>query len=157
MNNIDNIYITNMTEKYAEQISTWSYGDGSFSIYNQDSPPVDEQHLAFIGDDENLLGYFCFGSEAKIPAKENDAYCEDYLDIGLHIRPDLTGKGLGNIFLSASLNYLRKNLGASLFRATIASFNSRAIALCLGAGFCIEKEITHTLTGNKFTIIKKRD
>ena len=51
--------------------------------------------------------------------------------------------------------YAEKNFKINRFRATIASFNKRALNLCIKAGFDLEQEITHAVSKNKFTIITR--
>jgi len=137
-----------LTAGHAEVISSWVY-EGEYSIYNHDECIVDECHFAFLSDEGELLGYMCFGEEARIPTVEENVYCGDFLDIGLHIRPDLTGKGLGKLFLKTCIEHAEGNS----IRAAIASFNSRAINLCVSAGFVVKQEVTHRNTGYKFTIV----
>jgi len=156
MQTFDEISITPMTKDFAQTISKWTY-DAPYSIYNHDesfaNECMDGNHFAFTSAD-GLLGYFCFGPEARIPTIEEDAYDDNFLDIGLHMRPDLIGRKLGSKFLGLCLNYALENDRASQYRATIASFNARAINLCIRNGFSIEKEVTHSRSQKKFTIVK---
>lgn len=154
----ETIHIVPITKTHAEAIATWVYDD-IYAFYNHDKDFVEEcmdgNHFAFTDADGALLGYLCFGQEARIPTREADAYSDDFLDIGLHMKPDLTGRKLGGVFLQQCLDFARENFGVSHFCATIASFNSRAIALCTRAGFSIEREVTHLHSGKKFTIVKR--
>ena len=153
------INISEITGAFAQQISAWKY-DGVYSVYNHDEEFInscmDGMHHAYTDAAGELLGYMCFGTEARIPTIEKNVYDNGFLDIGLHIRPDLTGKKLGSSFLSACLDYAKKNHNTDHFRATIASFNERAINLCLRAGFYREQEVTHVSGNRKFTIVKRK-
>jgi len=153
---VDEINITQMTKNYAQAISKWAY-DGLYSIYNHDenfaNECMDGNHFAFINAD-GPLGYFCFGPEARIPTVEENVYDDNFLDIGLHMKPSLIGRKLGGVFLRLCLNYAWDNKKANRFRATIASFNARAINLCVKGGFQIETEVTHLRSQKKFTIVK---
>jgi len=152
------INISEMTVEYAQVIPTWSY-EGVYSVYNhsEDFPYecMDGMHFVFTDNDGQLLGYFCFGEEAKIPTVEKDAYDNDFIDIGLHIRPDLCGKKLGSSFMNVCLDYAKEKFNTNHFRATIAAFNKRALALCTSAGFYPEKTATHASTKKKFIIVKR--
>jgi len=152
------INISEMTTEYAHLISSWTY-DGIYSIYNHREEFVnecmDEMHFAFTSVDGELLGYFCFGGEARIPTIEENVYDGDFLDVGLHIRPDLCGKKLGGSFLSACLDYAQEKFNTNCFRATIASFNERSIKLFIRVGFYSDRIITHLITKNKFVIVKR--
>ena len=151
------IHISEMTIEYALLVSRWTYDD-IYSLYNHSEEFVtncmDGMHFAFINSNRELLGYLCYGKEARIPTVEEDVYEDNYLDIGLHIRPDLTGKKLGSSFLSACLKYAQETFDANHYRATIASFNKRAINLCVRSDFYIVQTVTHLITGSKFTIVK---
>ena len=144
--------VQGLTAPQAEAITSWAY-EGEYSIYNHNDDflqtYMDGRHFAFVSVEGELLGYMCFGEEARIPTVEEDVYCDNFLDIGLHIRPDLTGKGLGKLFLKACLEHAEGNS----IRATIASFNRRAINLCVSAGFVVKQEVTHRNTGCKFSIV----
>ena len=150
--------ISEMTKEHARIISKWTYND-IYSFYNHCEEFVDEcmdgMHFVFTSSKGELLGYLCFGKEARIPTVEKNIYDDDFLDIGLHIRPDLTGKKLGSSFLDACLEYARENYNSNRVRATIASFNERALNLCKSAGFYSDREVTHSTLKNKFTIVKR--
>jgi len=153
---LDEICITQMTKDFAQTILEWKY-DGPYSIYNHDerfaNECLDGNHFAFTNAG-GLLGYFCFGPEARIPTIEENSYDDNFLDIGLHMHPDLVGRKLGSKFLRLCINYAWDNERVNRFRATIASFNARAINLCVNSGFRIEKEVTHLHSQKKFTIVK---
>ena len=152
------ISISEITTEHARIISTWAY-DGIYSLYNHSEDFIDEcmdeNHFSFTGKNGELLGYCCFGVEARIPTEEDVVYDTDFLDIGLHIRPDLCGKNLGASFMNSCLEFAKNEYGTNCFRATIASFNERAKALCINAGFCVEREVTHLNTKSEFTIVKR--
>ena len=57
------------------------------------------------------------------------------LDIGLGVRPDLTGKGRGSDYLNAVIDFAQRTYGPERLRVTIAAFNTRARRVWEGAGF----------------------
>lgn len=83
-----------------------------------------------------VAGFVCFGKEAQISgAHDAGLYAEDALDIGLGLRPDLTGRGLGSGFLAACLDRAIWTRRPSTLRLAVATFNTRAIAVYRRAGF----------------------
>lgn len=87
--------------------------------------------------ENNLIGYYCFGESAQVPVgNQFGVYdCKDITDIGLGIKPNLCGQGLGLKFFSSGLDFARNNLSAKWFRLTVAAFNQRAIKVYERAGF----------------------
>lgn len=154
--NIPELCIVDMSPENAYSISQWHY-DGIYSFYSHNGQNIDSfmdgTHYACIDPHENLIGYFCFGTDARIPTIEENVYEDGFMDIGLGLRPDLCGDGLGITFLSHGLDYARKYLGYEKFRLSVAAFNDRAIKVYLKAGFCKKREVTNSYFMNKFHIM----
>jgi [ribosomal protein S18]-alanine N-acetyltransferase len=130
-----------ITASDAEEISRWRYPE-PYSTYNGDAASVPGllnpryNYHAVTGPGGDLVGYFCFGADATIPAgRERGFYTEDALDVGLGMRPDLTGRGRGPDFVRAGLDFARQTYDPETFRLTVASFNQRAIKVYETAGF----------------------
>ena len=145
-----------MTKEHASQISKWKYED-IYSFYDQNEDNTDEYmdgtHYACLDENNELIGYFCFGKGARVPTVESDAYGEDYLDIGLGLRPDLCGKGLGVSFFNKGLRFAREVYKPVGFRLSVAAFNERAVKVYERAGFKIVREVTNSYFQNKFYIM----
>ena len=100
-----------ITREDAYAISRWRY-DGPYSIYNGDPNSVDsllQPHFYYhsVYDERgDLTGYFCFGEDARVPAGRRLGVYEreSALDVGLGMRPDLAGRGLGAGFVLAGLS-----------------------------------------------------
>jgi ribosomal-protein-alanine N-acetyltransferase len=131
-----------ITREDALAISRWRY-DGPYSIYDGDPTSVDallRPHFFYhsVYDERgDLAGYFCFGEDARVRAgRRLGVYDgESALDIGLGMRPDLTGQGLGEDFVRAGLRFAREAYSPPAFRLTVATFNRRAISVYERAGF----------------------
>lgn len=111
------------------------------------------EYFACVDAEKNLTGYFCFGSSAQIPTMENNAYGADRLDIGLGLKPELCGKGLGAAFMESGMEYAGKKFGATSFRLTVACFNKRAVSLYIKLGFRISDEVIHKNSQVKFYLM----
>jgi RimJ/RimL family protein N-acetyltransferase len=130
-----------ITAPDAEEISRWRYPE-PYSSYNGDPASVPGlldsryNYHAVTGPEGDLVGYFCFGADATVPAgRRLGLYGEDALDIGLGMRPDLTGRGLGLGFMQAGLRFARQTFSPPAFRLTVAAFNRRAVKVYEEAGF----------------------
>ena len=130
-----------MDEASARAISVWRY-DEPYDVYNPGSDSVEEMVQAFLDPeyaynamtDErgDVVGYCCFGPDGRVPWGEYDA---DALDVGMGMRPDLTGQGRGLTYVNAVLDHGRRTFAPTAFRVTVAEFNTRARRMCKRAGF----------------------
>ncbi len=50
--------------------------------------------------DHGLAGFCCYGQDAQVPGGD---YAAPAIDVGLGMRPDLVGQGLGDEFLRSIL------------------------------------------------------
>jgi RimJ/RimL family protein N-acetyltransferase len=131
-----------LTEADAREVLLWRY-DPPYDIYNVDpahlqdgiAALLDPANRYFVATDAGgrIAGYCCFGPDARVPG--GDYLGSDALDVGLGLRPDLTGQGRGAAFVRAVLLFGRERLGARRYRLAVAAFNRRAIRLYERAGF----------------------
>lgn len=153
------LQIIPMSQEYACRIAEWNY-EGIYSFYNHHSSNIEEfmdgTHFAGVDETGGLIGYFCFGSDARIPTLEEQVYQDGFLDIGMGLRPDLCGKGLGLPFMEAGLAYAGGRYRTASFRLSVAAFNERAVKVYRRAGFVTECEVTNAYFGNLFYIMTKQ-
>ncbi len=130
-----------ITAPDAEEISRWRYPD-PYAAYNGDPTSVPGlldpryNYHAVTGPEGELVGYFCFGADATVPVgRKLGLYDEDALDVGLGMRPNLTGRGLGLGFMQAGLRFAGQTFSPTAFRLTVAAFNRRAVKVYGAAGF----------------------
>ncbi|MBP3041537.1 GNAT family N-acetyltransferase [Bacillaceae bacterium Marseille-Q3522] len=120
-------------------ISRWTYEE-PYEFYNMDDSVetitelLNGEYFSVLDEKQKIIGFFCFGSSAQVP-KDEYKYSADYTDIGIGMKPDLCGIGLGASFFQTSLQYLKDHFGKKQFRLTVADFNKRAIRLYEKAGF----------------------
>jgi ribosomal-protein-alanine N-acetyltransferase len=134
--------LTPITRADAQAISRWRY-DGPYAVYNGNPASVasllQPRYFYHSVHDEHgeLVGYFCFGEDARVSAGRRSGLYdrEDALDVGLGMRPDLTGRGLGEQFVRAGLEFADETYSPPAFRLTVATFNRRAIRVYERAGF----------------------
>jgi [ribosomal protein S18]-alanine N-acetyltransferase len=134
-----------MTAADARAIAAWRY-PGPYAFYNADADPADLAELLdpsgwgrryFAADDAagELAGHFVF----KLG--------EGVAEIGLGLRPDLTGRGLGRSFVEAGVDYAASVLGARECALAVAAFNRRAITVYERAGFREVRRYPHATNG----------
>lgn len=126
---------------WAREIATWQYGP-PYEMYSFKPEDFEENlnHLlnpdygyaCAINEQGQLVGYSCFGEDARVTGGDYEA---DALDVGLGLRPELTGQGLGTNFLLSSLDFAREQYSPVAFRTTVAEFNQRSQRVCEKAGF----------------------
>src|SRR6478609_232804 len=96
----------------AIDICKWKY-EGIYTFYNPEESPeslrelLDGSYYSVRGLAGEFIGFFCFGYNAQVPAgREMLLYTGDRIvDIGLGMKPKLTGRGLGSDFLAAGLKF----------------------------------------------------
>ncbi|MCY7372599.1 MAG: GNAT family N-acetyltransferase [Spirochaetaceae bacterium] len=121
-----------LTAEQGEAMANWAY-PGPWAVYDV-SVPLDpeEGFWAVVDDAGEVAGYACFGVEARVPGLEER---RGVLDVGVGMRPDLTGQGLGRAFAGAVLDHAREVTGASRMRAVVQDWNQRSRRLLAGLGF----------------------
>lgn len=147
-------------QKHAAIISRWRY-EGEYAFYNSPEPfhpscpgqPVEDGCFVWVDAGGEVLGHVSYGPDGQIPTAEGYPYPDGYLDIGLGLRPDLCGRGLGGDFIERCLRFAEERYGASRFRLSVAAFNARAVKVYQRAGFSIECEVTDLVFRNKFYIM----
>jgi len=131
-------------ESEAGDVASWSY-EPPFDVYNGD-PSRFEDYLAIddagygfyaIADsDAEVIGYCCFGGEARVPGQSS---IDGVVDIGGGIRPDLVSNGIATSVFPAIIDFAASTFHPTAYRTAIASFNQRSTRLCLAAGFSIAR------------------
>ncbi|QPC48302.1 GNAT family N-acetyltransferase [Mangrovibacillus cuniculi] len=123
-----------MTQEQAEEIAyTWHY-DGVYSFYNMEA---DEEDLAEFLDPAVRKGsvYAVSIAQDLVGFLSMNRVREDTIDIGLGLKPELTGRGAGAEFMTAGLNFIQKEFGVDKVTLAVATFNQRAIKLYRNVGF----------------------
>jgi len=130
-----------MDEACAREIATWQY-DPPYEMYSFKPEDFEENVKGLLNPDYHyysawneageLVGYRCFGEDARVPGGD---YRAEALDMGGGLRPDLTGQGLGAGFMEAAFDFAREQFAPRVFRATVAAFNQRALRVCEKVGY----------------------
>jgi len=146
------ISIARMTQAEAETIAEWSYEE-PYDFYDW---RADEGDLAELLDPARrgdgyfsahdptgeLIGFFGLGRE------------DDVVVVGLGLRPDLVGRGLGLSFVEEGLAFARERFAPARFRLSVAAFNERAIKVYERAGFVVTRTFMHETNGGLFPFVE---
>lgn len=134
--------IQKLTGAEAKEINTWQYEE-PYSLYSFSGSKevieelLDGTYYGCCNEHGELIGYFCFGENAQVPGgRDAKLYVgEDTVDIGLGMKPGLTGKGMGKSFFQTGLAFSVSKFQAKKIRLSVATFNKRAIKLYRNIGF----------------------
>jgi len=121
------VKVADWTQACAREVAHWRY-EPPYDFYDLASDPADEaamhdpsraeHYRAVIEEDGERLDAFWFFD-----------WDGDVVEVGIGLRPDLTGRGLGESFLRAQLDYATHRWRPASFRLFVAAWNERAIRL----------------------------
>jgi ribosomal-protein-alanine N-acetyltransferase len=134
-----------MSDASAVSIAGWRYSP-PYDFYDAipDDPDLADllradfrrgRYFEFVDVAGNLVGFFEYKHEVKP------------LEIGLGLRPDLTGRGLGLNFVTAGMVFARSEFGAKSLSLSVAVFNERARKVYERAGFHPVETYLHRING----------
>jgi ribosomal-protein-alanine N-acetyltransferase len=142
-----------MTAADARAVAAWRY-PGDYSFYGADADADDLAELLnpaewghrYVAADEvprhELAGFAVVKLAGRVA------------EIGLGMRPGLTGLGLGGPFVGACLRFAAAALGAQSYTLAVAAFNQRAITVYERAGFREVERFEHFTNGGLHAFIR---
>jgi GNAT superfamily N-acetyltransferase len=151
-----------MDEASARAILTWCY-EPPYDLYNLEPGDVEASvrffldagngYWAMVDERGDLAAYCCFGLDARVPGGD---YGMLALDIGLGVRPDLTGQGNGHLYVSEVLGFAQRTFAQESLRVTVAEFNERARRVWHKAGFSPVQRFERQQDGRPFVILVRK-
>ena len=148
-------------KKHARAFVQWQY-EPPYDVYN--CPPEEVGNAvqynidpanniyAMFDQSKEMIGYCSYGKDARVPGGD---YSEEALDIGLMIKPELTGQGMGTDFARDVIHNGSRLFGPGKMRVTIAAFNRRAIRTWEKNGFQPIQTFKRDGDGMEFLIMTK--
>jgi ribosomal-protein-alanine N-acetyltransferase len=141
-----------MGEAEAREVAGWHY-DPPYTFYDWSQDGDDlalllgaksrkGRFFSVYDDDDALTGFFEFQVE------------DDVVVVGLGLRPDQTGRGLGVGFVEEGLEFAREKFKPTAFRLAVAAFNARAIRVYERAGFTRGRMYDHETNGGVFRFVE---
>jgi ribosomal-protein-alanine N-acetyltransferase len=146
----------NTNNDYAREILNWHY-EGDYCFYDMDFDKEDleeflekiknnhwENHYIALSEAEEVIGMFSF------------KLSEDAINIGLGLKSDFTGRGIGHDFITEGINFgIRKfNFTGKYITLSVATFNKRAIKAYKRIGFKESNRYIQLINQEKYEFIK---
>ncbi len=103
----------------------WHY-DPPYDFYDPGAdPPLNPERFRVVCGDDGRVDAFWYFDQPK----------PGVVEIGIGLRPDLCGCGLGERYMRDELDYARREWSPQTFRLCVTVWNARAIALYERLGF----------------------
>lgn len=141
-----------MTQSQAELIAnTWRY-EGLYAFYDMDQdkedlaefldPKAREGNVFTVSQMEDVVGFCSIQTE------------NGEVEIGFGMRPDLTGRGFGQEFVTFLVDYIIKTYHPENISLAVATFNKRAITLYERIGFRLTERFDQQTNGSVYPFIR---
>ena len=144
-----------MNDQYANEIvENWHY-DGDYSFYDMTADEEDleifmnrsyweDVTFAVLDECDALIGWSSFFIEDEV------------LWLSLGLKPDMTGTGLGEEFVSKCISFARSHyrLDQEPIRLDVALFNERAIKVYERVGFGVLGKVSKNTNGGVFEFLR---
>jgi RimJ/RimL family protein N-acetyltransferase len=141
--------VRDLTPGDLAEIATWAY-DGPWSVYDSDGPLDPGMGYWAVEDgDGRLVGFACLGADARVPGLAEEP---GVLDVGVGMRPDLVGQGLGPDLAHTVLTFAADQ-GATWLRAVVQDWNERSLRLLARLGF--ERTGTHPVGDVTYVVVER--
>ena len=132
--------ISVLTEDDVEHILGWRY-EPPYDLYNLSGSDrealrmPENQYYAVRESPDRLIGYCCFGMEARVLGGKYPQDGDRTLDVGIGLCPELVGQGFGVYFVSTILTFAYSSYMPECIRVTVAAFNQRSLKTFQKLGF----------------------
>ena len=145
----------------AVAIASWIYAD-PYTLYNhapdrreavaRDMLDPAQCYCVLKDSSGGVVAFACCGRSARVKGGEYSAGC---IDIGLGLRPMLTGQGLGRSVVAAVLEWVQRSAPGQRPRVTIAAFNIRAQRVWQDIGLVQTQQFARPSDGTRFVILEQ--
>ncbi len=145
-----------MKKEYANEIAyDWKYPD-KYSFYDMTE---DEEDLNDLLDKKNWSNkYFAALNEDELVGFYSIRFEDEIMWIGLALKPELTGKGIGSNFVLSGLDFAISEFSYKKSHIMLAVLldNQRAIKSYEKLGFVKTEEYMQKTNGSEFKFIKMK-
>jgi [ribosomal protein S18]-alanine N-acetyltransferase len=122
-----------LTDADVRDITAWRY-EGRYAAYDVSGGVSPGLGYFAVEHGGRLVGYCCFGAEARVPGVEEEA---GTLDVGYGMRPELTGRGLGRAFVGSILAFGVSRFRPLRVRMLVLRWNARSRRTAERQGFSV--------------------
>jgi ribosomal-protein-alanine N-acetyltransferase len=150
------------TEADAEEIASWRY-PAPYDAYDlTEDPPLESEMreserwgATWFAADDAETGTLAGFLELLASESETAAGMRVEVEVGLGLRPDLTGRGIGASFVEAALEFSSERWQPNAFALDVFPWNERAISCYERVGFQRGEEYVRTFPdGNEVTFLR---
>jgi len=142
-----------MTHQFAVLTQyTWHY-EGEYAFYDMEA---DQDDMAeFLDAEQRGQSVFAITSDGELVGFVSVAQPDaETVDIGLGMKPDLTGNGSGRAFVTSILDFVKATYSPHRITLSVAAFNVRAIRVYEACGFTQTGSFQQPTNGSTFTFIQ---
>jgi RimJ/RimL family protein N-acetyltransferase len=127
------VKVRELTDADVRDIVTWRY-EGRYATYDVTGGVSPGLGFFAVEHGGRLVGYCCFGAEARVPGVGEKA---GTLDVGYGMRPELMGQGLGRSFVGAILAFGVDRFEPTRLRMLVLRWNERSRRTAERHGFAV--------------------
>ena len=137
----------------ARTVAAWRYPE-PYDFYDADADPEDleellrpdtwapNSHFAVLDQAGGLAGFLTLDYDGSM------------VTVGLGLRPDLTGRGIGEEFIKTGLRHAVALFNPGRFVLQVALFNRRAIRVYERVGFAPQRVFWQRTNGGRFQFLE---
>ncbi len=130
-----------MTQPDAEAVAAWRY-EPPYDYYDFAADPDDLEEV--LDPHRRARDYHAVDLDGEVVGFFSYKVHGDAVEVGLGLRPDLTGRGIGPEFVEAGLAFARTTFAPRSFWLDVATWNERAKKVYERTGFEPGHVWTHT-------------
>ncbi|PFJ17655.1 GNAT family N-acetyltransferase [Bacillus cereus] len=146
------LIIEKLSQENAEEIANnWKYPD-QYSFYNMTEDPEDYEEITTpelradnyfqVLNNNELFGFFVLYPTGSV------------IEMGIGIKPEFTGKGLGEEFIRIIIEFIKDSYSISTIRLSVVDFNIRAQKVYSRQGFSKTREYSQKTNNSVYKFIE---
>jgi RimJ/RimL family protein N-acetyltransferase len=133
------VEVRGLTPEDAVDIAAWRY-PGREATYDVGEIVTPEDGFWAVEHEGELMGYCCFGPEARVPGVQEQ---DGTLDVGYGMRPERVGQGLGRAFVGAIVAFGVDRFEPERLRVLILDWNLRSRRVAEALSFQVDATVTN--------------